>query len=91
MKYDAIFSKIGGPIGWAFTQVLSTNMIKKGISNIAQRKAETTEKLANLDRTNDVFLNTTSQRHEDYYGFVKNRVARRLTTPIGCSPLLVPS
>ena len=43
------------------------------------------------NRTNDVFLNTRSQRHEDYYGFMKSRVARRMTTLVGCSTLLVPS
>ena len=28
MKYGAIFSKIGGLNGWAFTVVLSTNVIQ---------------------------------------------------------------
>ena len=34
-------------------------------------------KVANHHRKNDVFKNTRSQRHKDYCGFVKSKVAKR--------------
>ena len=47
-------------------------------------------KVADHHRKNDVFKNTRSQRHEDYSGFVKSRVAKKSQTLVRSTRLLTP-
>ena len=72
MKCGGDFLKIGGLNGWAFTVVVSTSVIKLHIEHSTKKNRENF-KVANLHRKNDVFKNTRSKRHSNYYGFKKNR------------------
>ena len=44
LKSGAIFSKIGGLNGWAFTEVFSTNVIKMTYKTYHKEKQNKTEK-----------------------------------------------
>ena len=76
MNSCAIFSKFGGLNGWAFTQFFQQLWYKLHIKH-STKKCWKNGKVAHHHRKNDVLKNTRSQRHMDYYGFVKSRVAKR--------------
>jgi hypothetical protein len=72
----AISSKNRGLNGWAFTDVKKKKTNKQTNDNKCYIKPSTTKrnknrKLANLHRKNDLLKATMSQRHSNYFGFVK--------------------